>query len=41
METGRENFNNNGVLDGVMDIESTKYSSHTLAEVMDGGNMND
>ena len=41
METGRDNVNNNGVLDGVMDIESTEYSSHALPEVMDGGNMND
>ena len=36
METGRNNFNDNGVVDGVMYYDSTEYSSHALAEVVDG-----
>ena len=31
---------NNGVLDGVMDRYLTEYSSHALAEFVDGGNRN-
>ena len=30
-----------GVMDGVMDHDSTEYSSRTLAEVVDGENWND
>ena len=30
LETGREDFNNNGILDGVMDCDLTEYSSHAL-----------
>ena len=32
------NVKNNGVLDGVMYCDSTEYSSHTLAGVVDGEN---
>ena len=30
LETGRENVNNNRILDGVMDCDLTEYSSHAL-----------
>ena len=34
VETGRENFKNNGVLDGVMYCYSTEYSYHALADAV-------
>ena len=34
VETGRYTVNNNGVLDEVMDCESTEYSSHALDDAM-------
>ena len=36
VETGRKNVNNIIIMDGIMDCESTEYSSHALADVMDG-----
>ena len=41
METGRENVNNNGVLDGVMDHDSNEYSNHEIADAMNKENRND
>ena len=41
MEIRRENVKNNEVLDGVMDFESTEYSSHTLANTMNQENRNE
>ena len=35
-ETGRGNINNNRVLDGFMDRNSTESQSRALAEVVDG-----
>ena len=35
VDTGRENLNNNGVIDGVTDCEPTEYSSHALANTVD------
>ena len=39
--TGRDNFKNNGVLDGVIDCDSTEYSSHTLADAVNKEIRND
>ena len=38
METGRNNFNNNGVTDEVMDFDLNEYSSHTFANPVDQKN---
>ena len=40
METGRENFNNNKVLDGFMYCDSTEYSSTILPSSMNKENRN-
>ena len=41
VESGRKNVKNNGLLDRVMDNESTEYSSHALADAVNMENMND
>ena len=41
LETGRENINNNGVLDGVMNLDLTEYSTHALTDAMNKWNKND
>ena len=41
VETLRENVKNNGVLDGVIDIDSTEEYSHALADAMNKENRND
>ena len=41
MDTGMENVNNIRVTDDVISHEKTEYSSHTLAEVVDGKHKND
>ena len=39
--TGRENVKKTGVMDDVITCDKTEYSSHTLAEVVDGENRNE
>ena len=41
METGRDNVNNNRVMDEVIIHNKTEYSSHALAEFVDGKHKND
>ena len=41
MESGSENVKNNGVLDGVIDCDSTEYSSYTLANDVNQEKSND
>ena len=41
VETGRENVNNNGVMDGVTDYDSAEYYSHTIANTMNQENGNE
>ena len=36
VETGRDNVKNIGFMDEIMECEKTKYSSHAIAEVLDG-----
>ena len=36
VDTGRENVKKTGVTDDVITRDKTEYSSHTLAEVVDG-----
>ena len=38
VETGGENVKNNGVMDGVMNCDSTEYSIHELTNTMDQEN---
>ena len=38
METGMEDVNNNGVLDGVTDCDSTEYSRHELVNTVEHTN---
>ena len=38
VETGRENFKNNGVTDGVMDFDVNEYSSHAFPNPVDQKN---
>ena len=40
VDTGRENVKNTGVTDDVITRYKTEYSSHPLAEVMNGINRN-
>ena len=40
VDTGRENVNNNGVMDGVTDCDSNEYSSHTLDNTTNQENSN-
>ena len=40
VDTGRENFKNTRVTDDVISRDKTEYSSHALAEVMDGKHKN-
>ena len=35
METGRDNVNNIGVTDEIIECDKTEYSSHPLAKVVD------
>ena len=41
VKTGRENVNNNRVMDGVTDCESTEYYSHALANTVNQENVNE
>ena len=41
VDDGRENVKNNRVMDDVIIRDKTEYSSHALAEVMDGKHNND
>ena len=41
VDTERENFKNTRVTDDFIRHEMTEYSSHTLAEVVDGKHKND
>ena len=41
VETGRGNANNIRVTDDFIKCNKTEYSSHTLADVVDGGKRND
>ena len=41
MDTGRFNAKDTRVKDDVIKRDNTEYSSHSLAEVVDGYNMND
>ena len=41
VKTGRDNINNIGIIDGVMDRDSTKYYSNEITKFMEGGNSND
>ena len=41
VETRRKNDNDIGVMYGVMDFDSTEYSSNALSEVVDGDSRND
>ena len=41
VENERQNVKNNKVLDGVMDRDSTEYSSHTLTDSVNKENRND
>ena len=41
VETRRQNIWNIGVTDEIMERDKTEYSSHKLAEVVDGENSND
>ena len=41
MNTGRENVHNNRVAYDVINRDKTEYSSHALAEDMDGEHNND
>ena len=41
VDTGRENVNKIRVTDDVINRDKTEYSSHTLAEVVDGINKNE
>ena len=38
-ETVRDNFKNNRVLDGFLDLDLTEYSSHALTKVVNGVNI--
>ena len=40
MDTGRENINKVGVADDVITRDKTEYSSHSLAEAVNGTNRN-
>ena len=40
-DTGKENVNKTGVTDDVINRGKTEYSSHALAEVMDGIDRNE
>ena len=40
VETGRENFNNNGFMNGVTDCNPTEYFSHALSNTANQGNVN-
>ena len=41
VEVLRENLNNNGVLDGVMDCDLTEYSSPAIYDAVNKENRND
>ena len=41
MDTGRKNENNTRVMDDVITCDKNEYSSHALAEVVDGGKGDD
>ena len=41
VDTGMENANNTGVTDDIINLDKTEYSSHSLAEVVDGENRNE
>ena len=41
VETGREDFNNNWVMDGVTNCDSDEYSIHALANTVNQENVNE
>ena len=41
VDTGRENTNKTGVMDGVITRDKTEYSSHALADIVNGINSNE
>ena len=41
VDTVRGNIKNNRVMDGSINCDKTKYSNHSLAEVVDGKHEND
>ena len=41
VDTGRENTNKTGVMDGVITRDKTEYSSHALADIVNGINRNE
>ena len=41
MDTGRDNFKKTGVTDDVITCDKVEYSSHELAEVVDGKKINE
>ena len=41
VDTGRDNVNKTVVTDDIITLDKTEYSSHAIAEVVDGKNRNE